>query len=70
MHPTSSNNNTKMYWAMNKFTIDTFAWDVSSSGSAHCHGVTDMYAIRPVITIRTNLPIISGNGTWKNPYQI
>ena len=67
----SSHTNTQAYWTMNiKATTGQYLYSMTNMGWL---GDTISYktnAVRPVITIDSNLDIISGSGTWKNPYNV
>ena len=66
----SSDANTNTYWMMNKTLSETSAWRVRENGAADGSNVNDARSIRPVITVKNSLNIISGSGTWKNPYNV
>ena len=68
---TSSYSNTATYWTMNKDKSTSYAWTVYNIGEGGVNnGVTYYCGVRPVITVRNDLNITSGTGTWKNPYEI
>ena len=68
----SSYGNTTSYWAINKYTDTANAWLVNRNGFTGQIPVEVAFAVgvRPVITVRNDLDITSGTGTWNNPYQI
>ena len=57
------------YWMMN-VNGNSSIWRVSGAGSASTSRYSSKYFIRPVIVIKSDINIITGNGTWSNPYQI
>ena len=63
----ASADNTSKYWTMTKFNTGGVVY-ISSGG--YGNETAGEYAIRPVITVKNNLNIISGTGTWNNPYKI
>ena len=62
--------NTTTYYTMTPFTDSTSSWFVRNYGNSSYGVVTNKYAIRPVIVIKSNVEIISGNGTFNDPYKI
>lgn len=66
----SSNNNTKTYWTLNKYSTANSIWIVGDNGNSNNFEITNDRSIRPVITVRNDLQITSGTGTWKLPYEI
>ena len=66
----SSCDNVKYYWTMSKYTRTNLGWLIVHYGEATFNEVMYEYALRPVITVRNDLDITSGTGTWKNPYQV
>ena len=68
---TSSSDNAKSCWAMNKFISSSYAWSINRTGNSSYNAITDdVYALRPVIVVRNDLNITGGTGVWNNPYQI
>ncbi len=67
---TSSYNNIVGYWSIIPDARTAYIKFISSDGSARDITVDNLSAIRPVIVINSNVNIISGTGTWSNPYQI
>lgn len=66
---TSNYNNTKYYWTMTP-RIYGYSWVVDTSGYAYVSEVSPLFSLRPVIVIKSDVEIISGTGTFSNPYQI
>ena len=66
----SNYNNASSYWVMNNNTISGLIWYSYNVGSSSLTRRTETYGLRPVIVIRSDVNIISGNGTWSNPYEI
>ena len=62
-------NNGTNFWTSNKYD-DTKAWYISSDGKVSSDDLEERHGIRPVITIKSNTKLISGNGTIENPYII
>ena len=63
--------NTNFYWTMNKYTDEQKVWYIFPNGNAVSNKNSSYkYCIRPVITVKNDLNIASGNGTWTNPYEI
>ena len=60
--------NSFAFWLMNQFSTNSTV--VDSSGIAVKISQTKKMAVRPVIVIKSNVKIKSGNGTFSNPYQI
>ncbi|MDD3049325.1 MAG: prepilin-type N-terminal cleavage/methylation domain-containing protein [Bacilli bacterium] len=67
---TSTYLNATIYWSMNKYTSASDVWFVNNDGNANNNGVTITYGVRPVIKVKKDLTINSGNGTWNSPYKI
>lgn len=70
---TSSYNNAKTCWTINKYTGTSIIYTISQSGDIFANNgwiVTNASWVRPVIKVKTNLTISKGNGTWNNPYEI
>ena len=69
----SSQSNTSTYWTMSKYENNDLSWLVNRDGTTtdNNNGVSyKTNGIRPVITVKNDLDITSGTGTWKNPYKI
>lgn len=56
-------------WMITPYSSSS-AWVVNNHGSSGTTTVTLAYGLRPVIVVNSNVTIISGNGTWSNPYEI
>ncbi len=67
---TSSYNNAKSYWTMTPYTSSSSAWYVNEDGYSYYYSVSLTYGLRAVIVIKSDVEIISGTGTFSNPYQI
>ena len=67
---TSDYRNATTYYSITPFTDSTSVWFIRNYGNSSYDLVSLEYAIRPVIVIKSNVKIISGNGTWSNPYVI
>ena len=62
--------NTKPYWLLN-YWDSSYGWEINSgSGMGWPLLNTRLKAIRPAIVIKSDVEIISGTGTFSNPYQI
>lgn len=59
------------FWTANPSQENKF-WFVNSKGLVADESITDgsyhSYGVRPVITVKGDLPLISGNGTMDDPY--
>ncbi len=62
-------NNVRQSWTITQYQDDAI-WDIYASGIVSSNVINANYAVRPVIVINSNVNIISGTGTWSNPYQI
>jgi hypothetical protein len=62
--------NNGQYFYLSTNNSDNDSWYVNSNGKVGTNDGSDVYGIRPVITIAKSLEIISGNGTKNNPYKI
>ena len=67
---TSHYGNATYYWTMTPSISSYATWCVINRGIAYNCSVNEVYALRPVIVIKSNVNIISGNGTWSSPYEI
>ena len=66
---TSSYNNSAIYWTMTPFSSSS-AWNVNSTGYAYYTDVSNMFGLRAVIVVNSDIAITGGNGTRSNPYKI
>lgn len=62
-------NNGKMYYLLGNDSENQKIY-VEEDGSIQSCDSLDGYGIRPVITLKSNLPITGGDGTQNNPYVI
>ena len=61
------------YWTMSPRYFrsgNAFVFRVGSYGNLHWDYVSNAYGVRPVINLRSDIAISSGNGTSSNPYVI
>lgn len=58
------------YFYLSDNDSDKGIWYVSDEGKIGVSDGTDMYGIRPVITLKGDLELIGGNGSYDNPYVI
>ena len=64
-------NNGKTFWTITKFNNDFSSFIVNSGANLNYNrDVDEVYSLRPVIVIKSDVEIISGTGTFSNPYQI
>ena len=61
--------NARNYWLMNSFS-ESHAWEVYRDSYVNFKGHNELNFIRPVIMIGPDVQILSGNGTFNEPYQI
>ena len=68
---TSNRHNADNYWTMT-MALDNniYAYTIYNDDNVLCGSDYLKNALRPVIVIKSDVNIISGNGTWSNPYQI
>ena len=72
----STLNNGYYYWTMNQYTNNIDAWYINYEGYSNIElkigsiDLSNRIGLRPVIVIKSDVDIISGTGTWSNPYQI
>ena len=67
----SSYNNVSTYWTITPYISGNSAWGICFNGKKPFSITTsNMYSLRPVLVINSDVTITSGNGTWSNPYQI
>lgn len=62
-------NNGTNFWTSNKYDENN-SWYINDDGLISNDDNNNKHGIRPVITIKTNTKLISGNGTIENPYTI
>lgn len=62
-------NNNEYFYLSNNNT-ENKNWYVSDDGKASLNNGLDIIGIRPVITIKSNIDYVSGDGTKNNPYKI
>lgn len=62
--------NVKTLWTMNFGPNNKGAWYISSIGTSIYYTSKIHAAIRPVIVVSNNTEVVSGNGTFANPYKI
>ena len=58
------------YFYLSNNNSENDAWFVSDAGKVGTNDGTDVYGIRPVITLRSGTSIISGDGSKDKPYII
>ena len=61
-------NNGEYFWTTNNYQDEY--WYVSNEGKLGLNDNTEVYGIRPVITLNSDTKVLSGNGTIDNPYEI
>ncbi len=64
-----------LYWTMSPtgYTVSNFSqnvWTVYQNGSLSSGPISGIRGVRPVINLKSNVKIVSGNGTAENPYQV
>ena len=57
-------------WLMNYNDTDQGAWYISSGGTTWYSSTTNIRGVKPVIALRSEVKIASGNGTFDNPYKL
>ena len=60
------------YWTMSPGIFnssDSLVWYVASTGFLSSHSVNDSHALRPVISLKSDI-IFSGNGSMSQPFEI
>lgn len=62
------NNNNYIYLASNKNSDQV--WSINSEGKLNTSDGTDIYGVKPTITIKPTVSLISGEGTATSPYII
>ena len=68
---TSSKSNAITYWTMaTSYNSSSSTWYVSNNGRVDRNGVSYTRGVRAVIVIKSDVEIISGTGTFSNPYVI
>ena len=60
------NNNTKFY--LSNTTDTNKIWYITDTNKVSYSDGTDLIGLRPVITVKGNINIVSGNGTLNSPY--
>ena len=60
--------NNQIYWTMSPYGFNQFY--VNSDGSLYDAGVSSARGIRPVINLKVDVTITSGNGTFSDPYVV
>ena len=60
------NNNTKFY--LSNTTDTNKIWYITDTNKVSYSDGTDLIGLRPVITVKGNIDLISGNGTLNSPY--
>lgn len=58
------------YFYLNNTNKDKGVWYIDDEGKITTNKGTDIIGVRPVITIKSNIDYISGDGTKENPYII
>lgn len=58
------------YFYLNNTNNNNEVWYIDPDGKISTNKGTDILGIKPVITIKSNLDYISGNGTKEDPYTI
>ena len=61
--------NSEVYWTMTTLNKSD-SWYITIHGQSENASVFLGATLRPVIVIKNNVEIVSGNGTWSNPYNI
>ena len=62
--------NIDKYFYLSTLDKDNNIWFVNDSGNVSSADGSDIYGIRPTITLKSNSKSISGDGTLNNPYVI
>ena len=60
------NNGSTFY--LSDYTTEGYNWYINNEGKTSKNKGTDIYGIRPVIKLKSNAPLVSGNGTKDDPY--
>ena len=58
------------YFYLNNSNSDNEVWYIDNEGKITTSKGTDIIGVRPVITIKSNIDYVSGDGTKDNPYTI
>lgn len=58
------------YFYLNNSNSNNEIWYIDNEGNITTNKGTDIIGVKPVITIKSNLDYISGNGTKDDPYKI
>ena len=62
--------NNGQYFYLSNNTKDNASWYVNSTGKIGTIDGSDIYGVRPVITLAKDLELVSGTGTATDPYKI
>ena len=62
--------NNNEYFYLNNTNSESKIWYINEEGKASLSTNNDIIGIRPVITIKSNIDYVSGDGSIKNPYKI
>ncbi len=57
------------WWSLTPNTDSSNTRNLSYSGNVYSVAVTNIYGVRPIITVSSNLVILVGNGSQGSPYQ-
>lgn len=60
------NNGSTFY--LSDYTSEGYNWYINNEGKTSKNKGTDIYGIRPVIKLKSNAPLVGGDGTKDNPY--
>ena len=67
---TDSFMNNGYYTYLSNVNSDSEIWYITDKGKLNSSDGTDIFGIKPVITLPSNTPLISGDGSNKSPYII
>lgn len=62
--------NNGYYTYLSNTNNDNEVWYIDDEGKLNTNDGTDIYSIKPVITLNSTVELTSGDGTKDNPYQI
>ena len=62
--------NNGYYTYLSNTNNDNEVWYIDDEGKLNTNDGTDIYSIKPVITLNSTVELIEGEGTKDNPYQI
>lgn len=62
--------NNNKYTYLSNTNKDNNIWYLNNEGKVNTANTTDIYGIKPVITLSSKNEVISGNGSKDNPYKI